>query len=66
MSEEFPQVDAIILGHVLMDWPIETKKMLIKKAYTALNKGGFVLIYDEILDNERCKNTNSFLVSIHM
>lgn len=55
-----------MLGHVLMDWPVDVKKMLIRKAYEALNPGGFLLIYDEIIDNDRKKNLHALFISMHM
>jgi chemotaxis methyl-accepting protein methylase len=65
-QDEFPKVDCILLSHVLMDWPLETKKMLIRKAYDALPNGGIVVVCDEMIDNERSKNLSSLLVSLHM
>jgi chemotaxis methyl-accepting protein methylase len=50
-KDAFPKVDCIILSHILMDWPLETKKMLIRKAYEALTEGGFIVICDEIIDD---------------
>jgi hypothetical protein len=49
-----------------MDWDLETKKMLIKKAFNSLPSKGFLVVYDEIIDNERAVKTHSLLISIHM
>src|SRR5579871_1470953 len=35
-TDAFPNVDVIMMGHILHDWNLEEKKMLIRKAYEAL------------------------------
>lgn len=65
-KEDFPTVDVVIFGGVLHDWDDETKIMLLKKAYDALPEGGYVVVYDFFIDNERKEKTHSFLMSLHM
>src|SRR6185369_5221290 len=36
-KEELPSADVIVLGHILHDWDLEQKEMLLAKAYKALN-----------------------------
>ena len=61
-------VDAILFGHILHDWPDEIKKMLIKKTYDALPKGGHIIIYEYFLDHAEGKppKTEGYMMSIHM
>ena len=41
-----PSADVIVLGRVLHNWNLETKKMLLAKAYQAVPTGGAVIVYD--------------------
>lgn len=50
-KDDYPKVDAIMYGNVIHDWPDETKLMLLKKAYDALNPGGYLIVYDFFADN---------------
>jgi len=45
--------DAISFVRVLHDWPAETARMLLEKAYDALLPGGRVIICEELRDPER-------------
>jgi hypothetical protein len=61
-----PSADVIIMGHILHDWDLETKRMLIKKAYEALPKGGALIIYEAIIDDDRRRNAFGLLMSLNM
>ena len=37
-EEELPKADVIIMGHILHDWGMSDKRMLIRKAYDALSE----------------------------
>ena len=39
-TEELPNVDVITMGHILHDWSLDEKKMLIGKAWKALSPRG--------------------------
>ena len=39
-DDDLPQADVIIMGHILHDWDMSQKKMLLRKAYDALPNGG--------------------------
>ncbi|MCI0618440.1 methyltransferase, partial [bacterium] len=58
--------DVIIMGHILHDWNLEEKKMLIDKTYTALPKGGAFIVCEAIIDDERRKNAFGLLMSLNM
>ena len=61
-----PKADVITMGHILHDWGLDTKKMLLQKAYEALPEGGAVIIYEAIIDDERKRNTTGLLMSLNM
>jgi hypothetical protein len=65
-TDSLPQVDVITMGHILHDWNLEEKKMLVRKAYDALNSGGSLVVYDAIIDDDRSKNAFGLLMSLNM
>jgi hypothetical protein len=65
-NDPLPSADVIIMGHILHDWNLEEKKMLIDKAYTALPKGGAFIVCEAIIDDERRKNAFGLLMSLNM
>lgn len=65
-KEPLPRVDVIMMGHILHDWNLEEKKMLIRKAYEAIPAGGAFIAYDSIIDDERRKNAFGLLMSLNM
>ena len=65
-KEDLPKADVITMGHILHDWNLEVKQMLIRKAYEALPEGGALIIYEAIIDDERCKNSFGLLMSLNM
>jgi 2-polyprenyl-3-methyl-5-hydroxy-6-metoxy-1,4-benzoquinol methylase len=66
-TEALPDgVDVITMGHILHDWDVDEKKMLVKKAYDALNPAGAFVVYDAIIDDERSKNAFGLLMSLNM
>ncbi len=65
-DEELPKADVITMGHILHDWNLEQKKMLIRKAYDALPSGGSLVAYDSLIDDERRQNAFGLLMSLNM
>ncbi|MGB8472546.1 MAG: methyltransferase [Candidatus Acidiferrum sp.] len=65
-NDQLPHVDVITMGHILHDWNLEEKKMLLRKAYDALNAGGAVVIYESIIDDDRSQNAFGLLMSLNM
>ncbi|WP_456442633.1 methyltransferase [Psychroserpens sp.] len=64
--DDFPKADIITMGNVLHDWNIQNKKILIKKTYQALPKGGALIVIENIIDNERSKNAFGLMMSLNM
>jgi hypothetical protein len=65
-DDPFPPADVLVMGHVLHDWDLPTKKMLLKKAYETLPAGGALVVYDMIIDDARRKNVAGLLMSLNM
>lgn len=65
-TDDLPKADVILFGHILHDWDLETKRMLLGKAYAALPEGGAVVVYDAIIDDERKQNAFGLLMSLNM
>jgi len=64
--DAIPKADVVLMGHILHDWDLDQKKMLLKKAFDALPSGGAVIIYDAIIDDDRSKNVFGLLMSLNM
>jgi len=65
-TDDLPSSDVILFGHILHDWDLETKHMLLRKAHAALPPGGAVVVYDAIIDDERKENAFGLLMSLNM
>lgn len=65
-EDDFPQADIITMGNILHDWNLEQKKLLISKAYNALPNSGRLVVIENIIDNERRKNTAGLLMAVQM
>lgn len=65
-TDDLPQADVLLFGHILHDWNLEEKRMLLKKAYAALPPGGAVIVYDAIIDDDRAKNAFGLMMSLNM
>jgi hypothetical protein len=61
-----PNTDVVMMGHILHDWNLEEKKMLIRKAYDAVPGGGALIVYESIIDDDRSKNAFGLLMSLNM
>jgi hypothetical protein len=65
-TDPLPRADVIVMGHVLHDWDLEERKLLIRKAYDTLPLGGALIVYDAIIDQERRQNAFGLLMSLNM
>jgi SAM-dependent methyltransferase len=64
-ADPLPPADVLILGHVLEDWTPERRRLLVRKAFEAVDPGGALLIYDPMLDGLRSPLPN-LLTSLTM
>ena len=65
-TDPLPKADVVMMGHILHDWNLEEKRMLIAKAYDALPTGGALLVYEALIDDDRSKNAFGLLMSLNM
>ena len=65
-KQPFPKADVVLMGHILHDWDLPTKKMLIKKAFDAVPAGGALVVYESIIDDDRSKNAFGLMMSLNM
>jgi hypothetical protein len=65
-NDEFPKADVVTMGMILHDWNLESKKMLIAKAYRALPGGGALVAIENIIDDERRANAFGLMMSLNM
>jgi hypothetical protein len=66
LRDGLPGADVLIMGHILHDWDVETKKALVASAFSALPPGGSLLVYDMMIDDERRHNAAGLLMSLNM
>jgi hypothetical protein len=66
LQDQFPAADVLVLGRILQNWDLTTKKMLLKKAYQALPAGGALIVYERLIDDERRVNAAALLASLNM
>lgn len=66
MDQPLPRADVIMMGHILHDWGLETKRMLARKAYEALPDNGAYIVYESIIDDDRSANAFGLLMSLNM
>jgi precorrin-6B methylase 2 len=65
-TADLPKADVVTMGHILHDWDLPTKRMLIAKAYQALPTGGALIVYEAIIDDERKANAFGLMMSLNM
>ena len=63
---DLPAAGVLLFGHILHDWDLETKRMLLRKAFAALPSGGAVIVYDSIIDDDRSQNAFGLMMSLNM
>jgi hypothetical protein len=61
-----PNADVVMMGHILHDWDLEEKKVLIRKAYDVLPSNGALIIYETIVDDARRKHPFALLTSLNL
>jgi hypothetical protein len=62
--DPLPAADVVVMGHLLHDWDVTAKKMLLEKAYAAVPQGGACLVFDAVIDDERRKNVCGWMKEV--
>ncbi len=65
-ADPLPTADVLVMGHILHDWDLDEKRVLLTKAYDALPDGGALIVYEALIDDERRSNAFGLLMSLNM
>jgi O-methyltransferase len=65
-NERLPSADVLVMGRVLHNWDLSTKRMLLTKARQALPSGGALIVYERLIDDERRTSAAGLLSSLNM
>ncbi len=65
-KDPLPAVDVLVMGMILHDWNLDEKMLLLRKAYAALPKGGALIVYELLIDDDRRCNLLGLLMSLNM
>jgi O-methyltransferase/methyltransferase family protein len=65
-ADPLPKADVLVLGHILHDWDLDEKRLLLRKAYDALPNGGALIVYEAVIDDDRRSNAFGLLMSLNM
>jgi hypothetical protein len=65
-EQPIPSADVVMMGHILHDWNLDIKRMLVRKAYDALPEGGAFLVMEALIDDDRSKNAFGLMMSLNM
>jgi hypothetical protein len=65
-NDQLPTADVLVMGHILHDWNLEEKRMLLQKAFDALPSGGALIVFEALIDDDRRENTLGLLMSLNM
>ena len=66
LADDLPRADVLVMGLILHDWDLPTKRMLIGKAHAALEKGGSLIVYEFLIDDDRRTHLPGLLMSLNM
>ena len=65
-EDPLPSADVVVMGHILHDWGLDAKRMLIGKAFDALPDGGALVVHEALIDDDRRANAFGLLMSLNM
>lgn len=65
-KDPLPKTDVLIMGHILHDWNLEEKMMLLRKAYNTLPANGALIVHEALIDDARKQNAFGLLMSLNM
>src|SRR3712207_6606567 len=52
-EDPLPTADVLVMGHILHDWGLEEKRLLLEKAYEALPEGGALIVYEALIEDRK-------------
>lgn len=66
LKDPLPAADVLVMGRVLHNWDLTTKRLLLGKAHTALPAGGALIVYERLIDDDRRTSATGMLSSLNM
>ena len=67
LNEDFPQnVNVVLFSNIFHNWDYETCKLLAKKAYTSLIRGGTIVLNEVICDYDQVDTLSAACFSVAM
>jgi SAM-dependent methyltransferase len=64
-KDSLPKSD-VIMGHILHNWNLDEKMMLLRKAHEALSPRGALIVHEALIDDARKQNAFGRLMSLNM
>jgi len=65
-ADSMPSADVLIMGHILHNWALDTRKTLRRRAYEVLPQGGALIVYESLIDDDRRTHTVGLLQALNM
>jgi hypothetical protein len=65
-TDPLPESDVLVMGRILHNWDVPTRQMLLQKACQALSPSGALIVYDPLIDQDRCRQAHGLLSSLNM
>lgn len=66
VDDVLPHADVVVMGNILPERCLETRRALLAKAHAALPDGGALIIYETVVDEDRRNSTAALLMSLNM
>jgi O-methyltransferase domain/Dimerisation domain len=66
LTDGLPSAEVLIMGHILQDWSLAEKRLLLRRAHAALPEGGALIVYEPMIDDDRRENAFGLLMSLNM
>ncbi len=64
-ADPLPSADVLLMGHILHDWNLSEKRVLVSKAYSALPPEGVFIVFEGLIDDAR-QDASGLLKSLNM
>ena len=65
-KDPLPSADVLVFGRILHNWSDDSKRLLLRKAYNSLPKGGAVIVYETLIADDRLTHAAGLLASLNM
>jgi hypothetical protein len=65
-SDPLPPADVVILGRILHDWDVALRRRLLERSNAAVLPGGAVVVWEAMIDDDRCTDAAALLSSLNM